>query len=165
MTPGNLAGSNFKDSVYVAFADPAFATIQVVRVAIDSAGAIHALRWTKSSGTWTSGPATSGAPVWLTALTAWVAPPVSGNEQVSWAVNLKLATASAPGAKLWYGVTISPSGLASSQTFAWPNRGGFVEPSPPDTGAPSSTWGQQFDAIGAANWGDYTASLAKSCSP
>ncbi len=167
--PGNSIAPTgttlYRDSVYVAFADATLATIEVVRVAIDNTGATHSTRWMKSGGTWTSGPASAGAPVWLSGLTAWVNPPVSGPEQVSWAVDFKIATASAPGTKFWYATVISPGAIGAVQAYAWPNRGGFVEPSPPDTGALSSTWGQQFDAIGAANWGDYTASLAKSCSP
>jgi hypothetical protein len=156
-TPGNVSGTNFRDSVYVAFADAAFANIQVVRIAIDSAGGTHGTRWVKSGGAWTSGPASPGAPTWLTDFTAWVNPPINGVATTqNWAVNFKIATASTPGTKFWYGTVISPSGLTAVHPYAWVGRGGFVEPNPPDTGLIAATWGAQFDAIGAANWGNYT---------
>jgi hypothetical protein len=160
--PGNTVaptGTTFyRDSVYVAFADAALATIQVVRVAVDNTGATHATRWLKSGGTWTSGPAAAGAPAWLGGFTAWVNPPINGLATTqNWAVNFKVATASMPGTKFWYATVISPSGIGAVQTYAWPNRGGFVEPNPPDTGLTAATWGAQFDAIGSANWGNYTS--------
>ena len=165
VTPGNVASGTYRDSVYVAFADSTLATISVVRIAIDNTGATHAARWTKSNGTWASGPAGAGAPTWLTGFTALINPATSGTETVSWAVNLKLVTTATPGAKLWYGVSISPSGVAQTQMYFWPQRGSFVEPAPPDTGASAASWGAQFDAIGAANWGDYSASIALRCPP
>lgn len=44
-----------------------------------------------------------------------------------------------------------------------PDRSGFVEPNPPDTGAVATDWGDQFDAIGATYWADYSASLGPRC--
>lgn len=157
-TPGNVSGSNYRDSAYIAFADNTLATMQVVRIAIDNAGATHATRFLKSGGTWTSGPASAGAPAWFVDAKAFVNPPINGVATTqNWAVDVKVKIASLPGTKFWYGTVISPTGLAAVQPYAWPNRGGFVEPNPPDTGVAASTWGAQFDAIGAANWGNYTA--------
>jgi hypothetical protein len=161
-TPGNVAGTNFRDSVYVAFATADLMTINVVRAAIDGAGATHLVRWTKTGGgAWSVAPASPGAPAWLSAVTAWVNPPMNGAATTqNWAINFKIATGSVPGTKFWYGTTISPTAIAAIQTYAWPNRGGFVEPNPPDTGVTASTWGDQFDLIGLANWGDYTTTPA-----
>jgi hypothetical protein len=158
-TPGNttVVGPDtfFRDSVYLGFADATLATINMVRIAINTGATppVAISRWTKSGGTWVAG---IGAPTWLTAHTGWTAGSVSGLS-VPWGVNFKIDTGAIPGTKIWYGTTISPGGFGAIQTYGWPDRGGFVEPDPPNPGAAAATWGAQFDAIGAANWGDYTA--------
>jgi len=165
-TPGNTSviSSNtvYRDSVYVAFAAADLSVINVVRVGIDSAGATSLFHWTKSGGAWNGGPGGYG---WLTAHTAWLNATVSGLT-IPWTINFKINTAAVPGAKLWYGTSISLNSVTQNETYAWPERGGFVNPTPPDTSASAVTvWGAQFDAIGDPNgdastadsvWGDYT---------
>jgi hypothetical protein len=160
-SPGNSqsVGTNiiYLDSVYVGFADATFANVNIVRIAVDSSGGTHPFRWTKSGGTWAPSPASPGTPAWLGGFTAWVNPPINGTASPqTWAVTIKINTAAIPGTKFWYGTTISPTATAKIETYAWPNRGNFIEPSPPDTGASATTWGSAFDAISAAHWGDYT---------
>ncbi len=157
--PGNttVVGPNtfYRDSVYVGFATADLATINIVRIAINTSAAppISAFSWTKSGGTWTS---SFGLPMWLSAETGWVSTAVSGIT-VPWAVNIKIDTSKIPGTKIWYATEISPGGFGGIVAYQWPpGTSGFIEPDPPDTGAAAATWGAQFDAIGATNWGDYT---------
>jgi hypothetical protein len=154
-TAGSPAVTSYRDSIYLGFADSSLGTINMVRIAINTTVSppVSIFRWQKSGGTWTS---SFGAPTWLTAHTAWTSGTVSGLS-VPWGVYLKINTGAVPGTKFWYGTSISPGGFGSVQTYAWPDRGGFIEPDPPDTSATAATWGAAFDTIGSANWGDYTA--------
>lgn len=157
-TPGNAAtvgpDTFYRDSIYLAFATNDFSAVSVVRLAIvpTATPPLGAFRWEKSGGTWR---APVGVPAWLTARTAWI-DDTSSATPVPWAVDMKIDLAAVPGTKFWYAIAISPNGLATVHEQAWKDRGGFIEPDPPNTGLAASVWGDQFDAIGASSWDDYT---------
>lgn len=165
-------GNVYWDAGYVAFADPTFATIQVARVGVDSAGSTTIYRWEKTGDTWIGIP---GPPAWLTASTAWNAQSVSGMG-ITWTLNLKIATGSLPGTKFWYAIDMALLPSTTVETFAWPDRGGFTQPATgPDTAIAPATWGALFDRIRDRNndgvftdsvWGDlltYSGALPGTC--
>jgi len=157
-SPGNTAtvgpDTFYRDSIYLAFATNDFSAVSVVRLAIvpTATPPLGVFRWEKSGGAWS---ASFGVPAWLTARTAWI-DVTSSATPVPWAVAVKVDLAAVPGAKFWYAIAISPSGLTSVHQYGWKDRGGFIEPDPPNTGLAASVWGDQFNAIGASSWDDYT---------
>ncbi|MFZ5892717.1 MAG: hypothetical protein ACOY0T_16785 [Myxococcota bacterium] len=166
-------GNIYWDAAYVGFANAAFTSVQIVRVGVDSTGATFIYRWEKTGASWVGIP---GPPAWLTANKAWNTQSVSGLS-ITWTINLKIAMGSAPGTKFWYAADMAQLPNVAVETFAFPSRGGFAQPSPaPDTAIAATTWGAQFDKIRDPNsdgvftdsaWGDlnaYTGALPAACS-